>query len=70
MHLPSKHLYISIIICQKKNDAKNYWFSNCFVHAGPKGLSGCSVDNPAENSCQGVRSVFSICEVNQAEYHI
>ena len=32
-------------------------FSNCLLHGGPKGLSGCPVDQPKENSCEGVRLV-------------
>ena len=30
-------------------------FSNCLLHGGPKGLSGCPVEQPAESSCEGVR---------------
>jgi len=30
-------------------------FSNCLLHGGPKGLSGCPVDQPSESSCEGVR---------------
>ena len=34
------------------------FLAHCQLLAGPPDVSGCSVDHPAENSCDGIRFLF------------
>ena len=42
-------------ICTLYKEAFADYISHCQLLAGPPDISDCSVDNPEDNSCQGIR---------------